>query len=383
MANETLNIQNGVSPITIDTEVTEGSMRPVTSDGIYKAIRAGDPLVGELIARSNFVYASTLSFDIMSRAIEMGRLVVLQYSASSGAGVVPAPFSFIGTARYYIGNNIILIFSCVMDGSLRYITFSSGSNEGTMISTEVGTYSKPEDGIPATDLTNTIQQQLARTEVVYVHFDTSSPAFDYDEVYEPFTTGKRTRVLDEADRYYTLTKWSANDGGIQFLTWVNVDIAHVRTVTFLEDDRQIYTEVRLPAAGYVCDFGSSFETTLAGAQMMASQAGEATLASYISDASAPFVGEEVERMVAAVRSGASAGGQMSGVYSGVASVVSASDNRVTFSFSHPDITINSGSLTACDTYEFTLELIMDRDGMGNYVGYTGIVHCAKHTATIV
>lgn len=41
MANETLNIQNGVSPITIDTEVTEGSMRPVTSDGIYKAIQAG------------------------------------------------------------------------------------------------------------------------------------------------------------------------------------------------------------------------------------------------------------------------------------------------------------------------------------------------------
>ena len=41
MANETLNIQNGVSPITIDTEVTEGSMRPVTSDGIFKAIQAG------------------------------------------------------------------------------------------------------------------------------------------------------------------------------------------------------------------------------------------------------------------------------------------------------------------------------------------------------
>lgn len=41
MANETINIQNGVSPITIDTEVTEGSMRPVTSDGIYKAIQAG------------------------------------------------------------------------------------------------------------------------------------------------------------------------------------------------------------------------------------------------------------------------------------------------------------------------------------------------------
>lgn len=38
MANETLNIQNGVSPITIDTEPTESSLRPVTSGGIFNAI---------------------------------------------------------------------------------------------------------------------------------------------------------------------------------------------------------------------------------------------------------------------------------------------------------------------------------------------------------
>lgn len=37
--NETLNIQNGVSPITIDTKVTEGSTRPVMGGGIYEAIQ--------------------------------------------------------------------------------------------------------------------------------------------------------------------------------------------------------------------------------------------------------------------------------------------------------------------------------------------------------
>lgn len=47
--NETLNIQNGVSPITIDTEVTEGSTRPVMGGGIYEAIAGmAEPFVVEL-----------------------------------------------------------------------------------------------------------------------------------------------------------------------------------------------------------------------------------------------------------------------------------------------------------------------------------------------
>lgn len=47
--NETLNIQNGVSPITIDTKVTEGSMRPVTGGGIAEAIStATEPFVVSL-----------------------------------------------------------------------------------------------------------------------------------------------------------------------------------------------------------------------------------------------------------------------------------------------------------------------------------------------
>lgn len=49
MPNETLNIQNGVSPITIDTNVTAGSTRPVMGGGIYEAIAAAtEPFVVEL-----------------------------------------------------------------------------------------------------------------------------------------------------------------------------------------------------------------------------------------------------------------------------------------------------------------------------------------------
>lgn len=59
--NETLNIQNGVSPITIDTEVTEGSTRPVMGGGIYEAI-AGvvEPFVVNLTPTDPYLTAGTM-----------------------------------------------------------------------------------------------------------------------------------------------------------------------------------------------------------------------------------------------------------------------------------------------------------------------------------
>lgn len=87
--NETLNIQNGVSPITIDTKVTEGSTRPVMGGGIYEAIAGmAEPFVVEFTPTSLDLTTGTMSKTVgeITAAWQAGQKVMFRISVPGQGG---------------------------------------------------------------------------------------------------------------------------------------------------------------------------------------------------------------------------------------------------------------------------------------------------------
>ena len=103
--NETLNIQNGVSPITIDTKVTEGSTRPVMGGGIYEAIASvAEPFVVELTPTSPDLSVGMTDKTVgeIYDAYQAGKKIVFQLSVEGlpSLTVDRTAISFAATYQY-------------------------------------------------------------------------------------------------------------------------------------------------------------------------------------------------------------------------------------------------------------------------------------------
>lgn len=145
--------------LTFDTTPTAGSTNPVTSGGIKAAID-GVPAVpsggttGQVLTKTSGGYGWQDSQGGGVTDVTVGGTSVV----SGGVAVVPA---------------IPDITDCIQKSQ----TAGLVKNDGTIDTTQYGTYSKPSGGIPASDLATAVQTSLGKADTALQSYTETDPVF--------------------------------------------------------------------------------------------------------------------------------------------------------------------------------------------------------------